>query len=493
MEVVGGYELHELIGRGATGSVWRAFRPGPVRQSVAIKRATCAVAGPAIGRLQDEADILAELDHPHIVRILDVLVDDGDEVAIVMSMARGGSLHDLLAERGMLSAGQVVAVTAPVAEALDSAHRRGVLHGDVKPSNILFTSGGEPMLADFGAARYLQACHAGAGELAGTAPYIDPELLAGAEPDPCNDVYAVAVVAYLALTGRLPHGGGSIDALLDAADRGEHLSLLDDHSVPRALAAVIESGLARQPEQRPTAKDLARSLRSAVPLSTIDLPGVVPPDRRGADPGGVHRTQRFGPRPLPAPKQPVALGRRAIAVGAVAVVALGISGVLLIHGRRSGTDGPAPVTAGGHRERPRTCSDLPSIPLPPGGSRLHADLERGGCPVPVVWDGAVIQFRLTPQDRVPRRFDFKQILGNVSIRHRGGRLLIGDWDCDGVDSPALYNPGTGIVHYFGAVPALVGAELAADREEPTGVERGLAEVRPGTKGRCDEVVVAPSA
>jgi serine/threonine protein kinase len=123
-------------------------------------------------------------------------------VALAMQFAPGGSLADLLAQRGRLAPGQVVAVAAPIAEALASAHRRGVVHGDVKPANVLFTSDGEPLLSDFGVARTLGQVTS--DQVSGTAGYLAPELLDSARPDPRTDVYSLAVVCYQALTGAPP-------------------------------------------------------------------------------------------------------------------------------------------------------------------------------------------------------------------------------------------------------------------------------------------------
>ena len=154
MTSVGDYDLEHQIGAGASGTVWQAHRRGPVARVVALKRLRAGGSTADLARMRREATVLTELDHPHVVRVLEVL-HDGDGVAIAMQYAPGGSLADLLAERGRLGPGQVVAVAAPVADALASAHRRGVLHGDVKPANILFTSDGEPLLGDFGVARTL--------------------------------------------------------------------------------------------------------------------------------------------------------------------------------------------------------------------------------------------------------------------------------------------------------------------------------------------------
>ncbi|HKY67109.1 MAG TPA: serine/threonine-protein kinase, partial [Acidimicrobiales bacterium] len=259
MVSVGDYDLTQQIGAGASGTVWKAHRRGPVARTVALKRLRAGGGSADLARMRREATVLTELDHPHVVRVLEVL-HDGDGMAIAMQYAPGGSLADLLAERGRLSAGQVVAVAAPVADALASAHRRAVLHGDVKPANILFTSDGEPLLTDFGVARTLGSVTS--DQVSGTAEYLAPELLDGAAPDPRADVYALAVVCYQALTGRPPYTGPVPLAVARAADAGLHDRLEDDPAVPAPLAAVVERAMARDPDERfATADELARALR----------------------------------------------------------------------------------------------------------------------------------------------------------------------------------------------------------------------------------------
>ena len=114
---VGDYDLEQQIGAGASGTVWKAHRRGPVARTVALKRLRSGSGSADLARMRREATVLTELDHPHVVRVLEVL-HDGDGVAIAMQYAPGGSLDDLLAERGRLTPGQVVAVAAPVADAL---------------------------------------------------------------------------------------------------------------------------------------------------------------------------------------------------------------------------------------------------------------------------------------------------------------------------------------------------------------------------------------
>src|SRR5690606_9136371 len=171
MASVGDYDLDHQIGSGASGTVWKAHHRGPVARTVALKRLRAGGGEAELARLRREAAVLAELDHPHVVRVLEVL-HDGDGIALAVQHAPRGSLDDLLAERGRLAPGQVVALAAPLAEALASAHRRGTVHGDVKPANVLFTSDGEPLLGDFGVARTLGQVTS--DMVTGTAEYLAP-------------------------------------------------------------------------------------------------------------------------------------------------------------------------------------------------------------------------------------------------------------------------------------------------------------------------------
>jgi serine/threonine protein kinase len=253
MTSVGDYDLEHQVGAGASGTVWKAHWRGPVSRVVALKRLRAGGGADDLARIRREATVLSELDHPHVVRVLEV-IHDGDGVALAMQFAPGGSLADLLAERGRLAPGEMVAVAAPIAEALASAHRRGVLHGDVKPANVLFTSDGEPLLTDFGVSRTLGQ-HT-SDQITGTVEYLAPELLDGAQPDPRADIYSLAVVCYQALAGRPPHTGPVPLAVARAAEAGLHPRLDEVAGVAGSLARVVEPspcGRTRStwPRQRP--------------------------------------------------------------------------------------------------------------------------------------------------------------------------------------------------------------------------------------------------
>ena len=288
MTRLGGYELWARIGTGSTGAVWKAYRGGSASQIVALKRLrSSARSRDDVARIRREAEALAALDHPHIVRLVEV-VEDGGGLALAMELAAGGSLDTLLAERGQLTPGEVVAVAAPLADALAAAHRRGIVHGDVKAANVLFTAEGEPLLSDFDVARTLGRL--GDDQVAGTAEYLAPELLDGAPPDQRSDIYSLAVVCYEALTGYPPYAGAVT----------EQFARVPDLQGP--LADVVERAMARDPARRfRFAGELARALRASVPADAIVLPGPASTGTAIASSPGRERrggpTETFGPRP----------------------------------------------------------------------------------------------------------------------------------------------------------------------------------------------------
>ncbi|WP_255362375.1 serine/threonine-protein kinase [Blastococcus aurantiacus] len=211
--VVPGYTVQELLGRGGSGEVWRAVprRGGP---PVAVK---VLVEGEP-QRQAREAALLGELDHPHLVRLVEVVHQPRrggvTRVALVLDLLEGGSLGALLAVRGRLSPGEVVTVCAPVAAALAHVHAHGVVHGDLSPGNIVFTAEGRPVLTDLGVGRII-------GETAAaevTPAYVDPAVARGSAPGPASDVFGVAAAAFHALTGIAPWNAATpADTLVVAA------------------------------------------------------------------------------------------------------------------------------------------------------------------------------------------------------------------------------------------------------------------------------------
>ena len=285
--VVPGYRLEELLGRGGSGEVWRAV-PRAGGPPVAVK---LLVAGDA-ERQAREAALLGELDHPHLVRLHEVVHGprrgEQPRVALVLDLLAGGSLAALLARRGRLRPGEVVTALAPVAAALAHAHERGVVHGDLSPGNVVFTAEGRPVLTDLGVARVLG--EEAAGEV--TPAYVDPTVARGGASGPASDVFGVAAAAFHALTGVPPWNAATpADTLRVAAD-GELPDLAElAPDAPPDLLAVIARGLSPDPHDRGSAAAFALDLRHACRPEPVRLPRAGVPDEELARTGRGPRTE----------------------------------------------------------------------------------------------------------------------------------------------------------------------------------------------------------
>lgn len=202
LPVAGRYVLLEEIGRGATGTVHRA-RDLRTRTYVAAKVLRGGDADALLRFVREQAH---RIEHPHVLSPLGWAAED-DVALIAMELVRDGSLRDLLARQGRLSQPAVAFLLAQLLDALATVHGRGVVHGDVKPANLLIRAGVRPhlLLADFGVA----TCRHDAVRLVahgpvGTPAYLPPERIAGAGPDPSQDVYAAGLVARRLLAGQSP-------------------------------------------------------------------------------------------------------------------------------------------------------------------------------------------------------------------------------------------------------------------------------------------------
>ncbi|MFH8855785.1 serine/threonine-protein kinase [Streptomyces rochei] len=267
------YLLEEPLGRGATGTVWRARQretagaeaavAGQPGETVAIKvlKEELASDPDIVMRFLRERSVLLRLTHPNIVRVRDLVVE-GELLALVMDLVEGPDLHRYLRENGPFTPVAAALLTAQIADALAASHADGVVHRDLKPANVLLRQdGGEmhPMLTDFGIARLadspgLTRTH----EFVGTPAYVAPESAEGRPQTSAVDIYGAGILMYELVTGRPPFGGGSALEVLH-----QHLSAEPRRpsTVPDPLWTVIERCLRKNPDERPSAENLARGLR----------------------------------------------------------------------------------------------------------------------------------------------------------------------------------------------------------------------------------------
>ncbi|MEO7556824.1 MAG: protein kinase, partial [Acidimicrobiales bacterium] len=203
--LAGRYRLDALIASGGMAQVWEATDRVLTRPvAVKILHAHLAADDTFVERFRREAIAAARLAHPSIVAIYDTCSENGME-AIVMELVRGTTLRHLLDERRTLDASEAVGVIGQVADALDVAHKAGVVHRDVKPANILLSNDGRVLVADFGIAKAAEVSDlTGTGTTLGTVKYLSPEQVEGANVDARTDVYALGVVLYECLCGRPP-------------------------------------------------------------------------------------------------------------------------------------------------------------------------------------------------------------------------------------------------------------------------------------------------
>jgi serine/threonine-protein kinase len=246
----GRYELRDVLGRGGMAEVRDAWDTR-LSRAVAVKLLHPGLATDAEnrGRFENEARSAAALSHPNIVAIHDSGEHNGTPF-IVMERLPGNTLADLIA-RGPLPETVVRTVLAEVLAALGAAHRAGVLHRDIKPGNILFTSSGMAKVADFGIAKTTETTHTVAGQIVGTVAYLSPERLSGKPAMPSDDLYAVGAVGYEALTGRRAFPQNTLGSLSHAimTQRPPALATLRPDVAP-ALAALIERAMAPQAQWR---------------------------------------------------------------------------------------------------------------------------------------------------------------------------------------------------------------------------------------------------
>jgi serine/threonine protein kinase len=248
---IGRYEILEEIGRGAMGVVFKGRDP-LIGRAVAVKTITAGVAESAdlLERFYREARAAGGLQHPNIVTIYEMAESEGAPF-IAMEYLQGESLEKLIARKPALPLGAKIDYVVQACRALDYAHRRGVIHRDVKPANIVITTDGIVKVVDFGIARIADASKTQTGMLLGTLAYMSPEQLRGQHADARCDIWALGVVLYELITYRRPFTGENHAALLLNILQNEPPSirqLLTDCPIP--LEKVVSRALRKDDKER---------------------------------------------------------------------------------------------------------------------------------------------------------------------------------------------------------------------------------------------------
>jgi predicted Ser/Thr protein kinase len=316
---IGRYRLLGRVGEGGMGIVHLAVAPDGRQVAVKILRPHVVSDDESRARLAREVESLRRVRSPRVAEVFDA--DPwGERPYLVTRYVDGRSLHDTVRERGPLQGDDLLRLAAGLAQAIAAVHRVGVLHRDVKPSNVLVEDR-DPVLIDFGLARLVEDSRlTGTGWLLGTPGYLAPEILYGDAATTAADMHSwAATVAYAAM-GRPPYGSGPAVAVMDRVRRGEH----DLSGVPAYLLPVVSACLSPEPYYRPTAAEVQDWLSGPRPAA----PRPPAPEPHAADPGRTRRLPVAEPRRPPAPPpayQPVrpSVGERLLrGLGGLSLLAL---------------------------------------------------------------------------------------------------------------------------------------------------------------------------
>ena len=371
--------MGERIGRGAVADVFEAF-DDETGHRAAVKVLRHAEDGQR-QRFEREVTALESLEHPNIVRVLDHGELDGRPF-LVLECVDGGSLAELIAA-GPVAPERAAAIGSALADALDHAHQRGVVHRDVKPSNVLLDEEGRPRLADFGVAQLDgSGTLTASGFTVGTAAYLAPEQIKGETIGPPADVYALGLLMLEAATGERAYPGTGVTAAMARLERPPEIPA----SLPPSFAARIKAMTAMDPAERPTAATLAGDLAVIAEgddgtevLPVVDDPTVIvatstssaPPPRVVVPAPVLPLEDVVPPRPLPWGRIAVALA--CFVVGFLLVLAVRAdNGVDIPEVPAGATTVPAPTTT------PTTAAPPPTTAPPTTAAPPPVDDEGGG-------------------------------------------------------------------------------------------------------------------
>ena len=385
------YRLLEQLGRGGMGTVWRAVDELLLRQ-VAVKH----VALPpelddrdreaARARVIREAQAAARLSHPATVTVFDVVEDDGN-VHIVMELVEAPSLAEQVARSGPMEVDRAARLGLALAAALDAAHRKEIVHRDVKPSNVMLLPSGAVKLADFGIASVKDhPSLTRTGQVIGSPSYMAPEQALGQPATPATDWWGLGATLYFALEGRPPFDRpGALPTLT---------AVVDEEPAPATragpLAPALTRLLAKEPSERPTARDLegllaphtdpdragneAEGQARSVLATALGRPPAAPPAASPPPPPSPPPLPSTPPDPPPAPARqpappvpPSTTTPRGLALVAAAIALLVVAALVA----RSGDGG------GGGTQTPATPTTTASAPAVPAGWVTYTDPKVG--------------------------------------------------------------------------------------------------------------------
>jgi serine/threonine-protein kinase len=433
----GPYRIVEPLGRGGMASVYKAYEP-KLDRYVALKVLPREfLHDPNFAqRFRQEAQVIARLEHPNIIPIYAYDIEEPEGIPwMAMRLIPSGSLSDLL-KRGRPTRERAVAILRGVADALDFAHRKSIVHRDVKPQNVLLDEAARVYLADFGIAKMLESSGGltASGMITGTPQYMAPEQATGLKIGPAADVYALGIMAYEMLTGRVPFSADTPVAVLMKHVQ-DPLPLPPPNVVPQAMLRALLKAAAKKPEERWATAGafvdaLAAGLGAAtvprieaptVEAPTVEVPRTLP--QPAAPPTVVSPATAPAPAaatPPPLPARPPVMrppaaraesvpdgARRSgattavLGIGALGLLAVAaIVGAWLMLGRSQPVSSPeSPAVGAGARGSVAPATTVPAAPRDSstvaGGERLPAEqtpvpTRVAAAPVPATVPAAVI-------------------------------------------------------------------------------------------------------
>ncbi|MER7487271.1 serine/threonine-protein kinase [Streptomyces sp. NPDC126497] len=374
--IAGRYRLEARIGRGGMGVVWRATdqllgRGVAVKELPLDETLSAADARRQRDRTLREARALAQLSHPHIIVVHDVVEDD-ERPYLVLELIDGPSLADRVAERGPVDAAEAARIGVDLLGALRAAHRAGVLHRDLKPANVLLENGTDRVvLTDFGIARVSGSTTlTETGSFVGSPEYTAPERMSGARTGPESDLWSLGALLCAALSGESPFRRDSLGGVL-------HAVVVDEIRPPveaEPILPVVRGLLERDPDRRldaDRAERMLRAFRETGRTPKSPPPGLLPPDRTASRRRSPVRREEAGEGTAARSvrRQP----RRGALVAAMAVAAMagaGVSAAALLLQDRDGGGGGVPASTAPETPVSESPSGSPSPPAGPASTGL---------------------------------------------------------------------------------------------------------------------------